>query len=370
MKFKNSAAQTSARMLVADRIFLEACVELAVQGQMTCAPNPPVGCIIYRDGKVLGRGFHQRAGSGHAEVNALEDANTAVSGATVFVSLEPCSFVGRTPACAQTLIDAGVARVVVAAVDPNPQVAGSGIRMLRDAGIAVEVLELDSAKQCIQGFAKRITQQRPWVRIKTATSLDGSVALANGASQWITGAAARADVQYWRARSDAIVTGVGTVIADDPKLTVRDPSYVHATPPLRVVLDSQGRIPSDAQILQGPVPTLLVHQRDSTVSELAAADHIQQLHLADGPEDLDGLLGELSQRGCNEVLIEAGPAVVGSFLKAGLWDEWIAYVAPKLLGADSQSVTNLLVTHIPDAQQARLVQTVEIGDDLRLTLRP
>jgi diaminohydroxyphosphoribosylaminopyrimidine deaminase/5-amino-6-(5-phosphoribosylamino)uracil reductase len=242
--------------------------------------------------------------------------------------------------------------------------------MLRDAGIAVEVLELDSAKQCIQGFAKRITQQRPWVRIKTATSLDGSVALANGASHWITGAAARADVQYWRARSDAIVTGVGTVIADDPKLTVRDPSYVHATPPLRVVLDSHGRIPSDAQILQGPVATLLVHQRDSAGSELAAADHIQQLHLADGPEDLDGLLVELSQRGCNEVLIEAGPAVVGSFLKAGLWDEWIAYVAPKLLGADSQSVTNLLVTHIPDAQQARLVQTVEIGDDLRLTLRP
>ena len=356
-------------MLASDRIFLQACVELAATGQMTCAPNPPVGCIIWRDGQVLGRGFHARAGSGHAEVNALSDAATEVRGATVFVSLEPCSFVGRTPACAQTLIDAGVARVVVAAVDPNPQVAGQGIRMLRDAGITVDVVELASAKECIQGFAKRITQQRPWVRIKTAASLDGSVALANGASQWITGSAARADVQYWRARSDAIITGVGSVIADDPRLTVRDPDYAHATAPLRVVLDSHARIPSGAQILQGPAATLLVHQHGSGSSELAVGDHVQRVHLADGPQDLDGLLVELGQRGCNEVLVEAGPAVVGSFLKSGLWDEWIAYVAPKILGSDSQSMADLVVSHLPDAHQARLVQSVQIGDDLRLTLR-
>jgi len=357
-------------MLASDPIFLQACVELAAQGQMTCAPNPPVGCIIWRDGQVLGRGFHARAGSGHAEVNALSDAATEVRGATVFVSLEPCSFVGRTPACAQTLIDAGVARVVVAAVDPNPQVAGQGIRMLRDAGVTVDIVELASARECIQGFAKRITQQRPWVRIKTAASLDGSVALANGASQWITGGAARADVQYWRARSDAIITGVGSVLADDPRLTVRDPNYAHAAVPLRVVLDSRGRTPIGAQILQGPAATLLVHQRGSGSPELAAGDNVQQLHLPDGPQDLDGLLVELGQRGCNEVLIEAGPAVVGSFLQSGLWDEWIAYVAPKVLGSDSQSMADLVVSNLSDAHQARLVQSVQIGDDLRLTLRP
>ncbi len=356
-------------MFASDRIFLEACVELAAQGQMTCAPNPPVGCIIWRDGKVLGRGFHQRAGAGHAEVNALRSVEGGARNATVFVSLEPCSFVGRTPACARTLIDAGVARVVVAAVDPNPKVAGSGIRLLREAGIAVDVLELDSAKEQIQGFTQRIMRQRPWVRIKTATSLDGSVALANGKSQWVTGSAARADVQYWRARSDAIVTGVGSVIADDPLLTVRDPAFAHALAPLRVVLDSYGRTPSGAQILQGNAPTLLIHQQGYGDSELASGAHIQQLHLPDGPRDVLGVLTELAQQGCNEVLIEAGPAVVGSFFAAGLWDEWIAYVAPKLLGADSRSVADVLVTHLPDAPQARLVQTAQIGDDLRLTLR-
>ena len=256
------------------------------------------------------------------------------------------------------------------AVDPNPQVAGQGIRMLRDAGITVDIVELASARECIQGFAKRITQQRPWVRIKTAASLDGSVALANGASQWITGSAARADVQYWRARSDAIITGVGSVLADDPRLTVRDPNYAHAAVPMRVVLDSRGRTPIGAQILQGPAATLLVHQRGSGSPELAAGDNVQQLHLPDGPQDLDGLLVELGQRGCNEVLIEAGPAVVGSFLQSGLWDEWIAYVAPKVLGSDSQSMADLVVSNLSDAHQARLVQSVQIGDDLRLTLRP
>ena len=356
-------------MFVSDRIFLEACVELAAQGQMTCAPNPPVGCIIWRDGNVLGRGFHQRAGSGHAEVNALRNIEDGAHNATVFVSLEPCSFVGRTPACAQTLIDAGVARVVVAAVDPNPNVAGSGIRMLREAGIAVDVLELASAKELIQGFTRRISQQRPWVRIKTATSLDGSVALANGASQWITGSAARADVQYWRARSDAIVTGVGSVIADNPALTVRDPAYAHAQAPLRVILDSYGRTPSNAQVLQGQAATLLVHQQGYGDVGLAHSAHVKQVHLTDGPRDLHGVLAELAEQGCNEVLIEAGPTVVGSIVKAGLWDEWIAYVAPKILGTDSQSVADLIVTHLPDAHQARLVDTVQIGDDLRLTLR-
>ena len=357
-------------MSAADRVFLQACVELAARGRATCAPNPPVGCIIWRDGKVLGRGFHKQAGSGHAEVNALQQAGSDVRGATVFVSLEPCSFVGRTPACAQTLIDAGVARVVVAAVDPNPQVSGQGIAMLEAAGVEVEVVELASAKACIQGFVSRITRGRPFVRLKTATSLDGAVALSNGDSQWITGDAARSDVQYWRAHSDAIVTGIGSVLADDCQLTVRDSAFKHAHAPLRVVLDSRGRTPPDAKVLDEQAPTLLVHKVGHVDLSLPKAGHVQQLALAHGPNDLSSVLSDLAERGCNDVLVEAGPKVIGSFVRAGLWDEWIAYIAPKLLGADSHPATDLALARLPDAPQARLVETTQIGDDLRLTLRP
>lgn len=357
-------------MGAADRVFLQACVELAELGRTTCAPNPPVGCIIWRDGRVLGRGFHKLAGAGHAEVNALEQAGADVRGASVYVSLEPCSFVGRTPACAQTLIDAGVARVVVAAVDPNPQVSGRGINMLRQAGIVVDVLELQSAERCIQGFASRITRGRPFVRLKTAASVDGAVALSNGASQWITGAGARSDVQYWRARSDAIITGVGTVIDDDCKLTVRDPLYSEAHPPLRVVLDSRGRTPKNAKVLDEQAPTLLVHQAGNPGVKLLVDSSVQQTYLPTGPEDLTAVLATLAERGCNEVLVEAGPGVTGSFVRAGLWDEWVAYIAPKLLGAESQSVTDLAFSQLSEAPRARLVETVQIGDDLRLTLRP
>ena len=357
-------------MSAADRVFLQACVELAAQGRATCAPNPPVGCIIWRDGKVLGRGFHKQVGSGHAEVNALQQAGSDVRGATVFVSLEPCSFVGRTPACAQTLIDAGVARVVVAAVDPNPQVSGQGIAMLEAAGVEVEVVELASAKACIQGFVSRITRGRPFVRLKTATSLDGAVALSNGDSQWITGDAARSDVQYWRAHSDAIVTGIGSVLADDCQLTVRDSAFKHAHAPLRVVLDSRGRTPPDAKVLDEQAPTLLVHKVGHVDLSLPKAGHVQQLALAHGPNDLSSVLSDLAERGCNDVLVEAGPKVIGSFVRAGLWDEWIAYIAPKLLGADSYPATDLALDRLPDAPQARLVETTQIGDDLRLTLRP
>ncbi len=297
-------------MSAADRVFLQACVELAAQGRATCAPNPPVGCIIWRDGKVLGRGFHKQAGFGHAEVNALQQAGSDVRGATVFVSLEPCSFVGRTPACAQTLIDAGVARVVVAAVDPNPQVSGQGIAMLEAAGVEVEVVELASAKACIQGFVSRITRGRPFVRLKTATSLDGAVALSNGDSQWITGDAARSDVQYWRAHSDAIVTGIGSVLADDCQLTVRDSAFKHAHAPLRVVLDSRGRTPLDAKVLDEQAPTLLVHKVGHVDLSLPKAGHVQQLALAHGPNDLSSVLSDLAERGCNDVLVEAGPKVL------------------------------------------------------------
>ncbi|MEC7990229.1 MAG: bifunctional diaminohydroxyphosphoribosylaminopyrimidine deaminase/5-amino-6-(5-phosphoribosylamino)uracil reductase RibD, partial [Pseudomonadota bacterium] len=248
--------------------------------------------------------------------------------------------------------------------------SGQGIAMLEAAGVEVEVVELASAKACIQGFVSRITRGRPFVRLKTATSLDGAVALSNGDSQWITGDAARLDVQYWRAHSDAIVTGIGSVLADDCQLTVRDSAFKHAHAPLRVVLDSRGRTPLDAKVLDEQAPTLLVHKVGHVDLSLPKAGHVQQLALAHGPNDLSSVLRDLAERGCNDVLVEAGPKVIGSFLRAGLWDEWIAYIAPKLLGADSHLVTDLALARLPDAPQARLVETTQIGDDLRLTLRP
>ena len=208
------------------------------------------------------------------------------------------------------------------------------------------------------------------MRLKTATSLDGAVALSNGDSQWITGDAARSDVQYWRAHSDAIVTGIGSVLADDCQLTVRDPAFKHAHAPLRVVLDSRGRTPPDAKVLDEQAPTLLVHKVGHVDLSLPKDGHVQQLALAHGPNDLSSVLSDLAERGCNDVLVEAGPKVIGSFVRAGLWDEWIAYIAPKLLGADSHPATDLALARLPDAPQARLVETTQIGDDLRLTLRP
>ena len=248
-------------------LLLKHAIDLAEGGRFTCAPNPTVGCVIVRDGRILGRGWHKKAGEGHAEVEAIRDAGGDVRGATVYVSLEPCAFEGRTPACASTLVEAGVKRVVMAALDPHPKVSGHGIEILQSAGIETEVHELPEALEAIKGFRSLQERGRPWVRIKTASSLDGASALANGESKWITGSAAREDVQYWRARSDAIVTGVGTIKADDPALTVR--SFA-AKAPLRVVLDSQLSTPNDAQVMQDGGATLVVYcegQHAQAVSE-------------------------------------------------------------------------------------------------------
>mgnify|MGYP001161376173 CR=1 FL=1 len=356
-------------MRTSDLLFVQATVDLAENGRFTCAPNPTVGCIITLNGQVVGRGYHQYAGQGHAEVNAIVDAGGDVKGATVYVSLEPCSFFGQTPACAQTLLEAGVARVVIGALDPNPRVAGKGIAMLEAGNIKVELLDSAEARACIAGFAKRITTNRPLVRLKTASSIDGAIALANGESQWITGPSARTDVQYWRARSDAVITGIGTVLADDPQLNVRDARYAHCYQPLRVVLDSTARTPLSSKLLCDGQPTLLIHNDDAEVSGKDQND-ASRLYLKGGPSDLAALLDELGNRGCNEVLVEAGPSVVGSFLQANLWDEWICYLAPKALGRNARHLADFNIEKLADSIDAEVIDQARIGDDVRLTLRP
>lgn len=353
---------------------MKAALELAALGRNSCAPNPPVGCLIVRDGQVIGRGHHSKAGEAHAEVNAIADAGGDVAGATVYVSLEPCAFVGRTPACARTLIDAGVARVVVGAVDPHPQVAGKGAEMLRQAGIEVLMLERPEARAMIAGFASRITRKRPWVVLKSASSLDGAVALASGESQWITGPQAREQVQALRARCDAVITGAGTVVADDPQLNVRDPALLQydVQQPLRVVLDPKLRVPSDRQILSAG--TLVVHAQgpDAHYQDIPVGQ-VEYLALESDPIDLSVLLEVLAERGCNNVLVEAGPGLLGSFLKpdkAPLWDEWVCFIAPKALGSASQSLAEFALGTLAQAQAAKIVEHRTVGEDLCLRLVP
>ncbi len=357
-------------MTPSDGVFLAATIELAEQGRLTCAPNPTVGCIIVRRGQIIGRGYHVRAGQGHAEVRAIADAGGDVSGATVYVSLEPCAFVGRTPACAQTLIDAQVSRVVIAAMDPHPQVSGAGIKMMRKAGIEVNLLTQPAALELIAGYTRRVTEQRPWVRIKTASSLDGATALASGESQWITGPLARQDVQYWRARSDAIITGVQTVKVDDPQLNVREEAYLHCRQPLRVVLDTDLSIPSAARVLNDGAATLVVHKVGVDVPQhLHNAAAVSLLPLAQGPADLTAVLTHLAQLGCNEVLVEAGAKVCGSFAAQSLWDEWICYLAPKWLGTQALPLADFNVAQLAEAPTGKMIDMLKIGEDLRVRLQ-
>ena len=350
----------------ADQLLLGEAIRLAERGRFTCAPNPTVGCIIVRDGEILGRGYHAVPGEGHAEVQALADAGGEVAGSTVYVSLEPCSVVAKTPACAATLIEAQVSRVVAGCEDPNPRVAGSGFALLREAGIEVENAEREDARRVIRGFQKRITQGLPWVRVKSASSLDGGTALASGESKWITGPDARNDVQYWRARSDAIVTGVGTVIADDPELTVR--RYTQVKQPVRVVLDASLSIPADARILCDGGETLVIHEAGDGANVPANQATVE--YLRHDTRDIEGILKLLAERGCNEVLVEAGASVTGAFLASDHWDEWVQYVAPKFLGANTRPVADHAYETLADVAACELDSVMQIGEDVRLILHP
>ncbi|MDP3584801.1 MAG: bifunctional diaminohydroxyphosphoribosylaminopyrimidine deaminase/5-amino-6-(5-phosphoribosylamino)uracil reductase RibD [Thiobacillus sp.] len=344
-------------------------LQLAARGLFTTSPNPRVGCVIVKDGQVIGEGWHQRAGTPHAEIHALGQAGDAARGATVYVTLEPCSHHGRTPPCAEALVNAGVARVVAAMRDPNPLVAGGGIDMLTLAGIHAEVGLMEAEAHALNpGFISRMTRQRPWVRLKTAATLDGKTALANGASQWITGEAARADVQQLRARACAILTGSGTVLADNPRMTVRELDI--GRQPLRVIVDSGLRTPAAAAILPALVACHHAPPTARAALEQTGADVIE-LPGIDGRVDLAALLTLLAQRGVNELHVEAGAALNGALLAAGLVDEWVAYVAPMAVGDDARGLFAMpALTTLADAARFRLADVRQIGGDLRLMLLP
>jgi diaminohydroxyphosphoribosylaminopyrimidine deaminase/5-amino-6-(5-phosphoribosylamino)uracil reductase len=355
----------------ADHAHMARALCLAERGLLTTAPNPRVGCVIVNDGVTVGEGWHERAGEPHAEVYALCAAGDKARGATAYVTLEPCSHHGRTPPCANALIDAGVARVVAAMTDPNPQVAGQGIQLLTLAGIRAEVGLMETeARELNIGFVSRMTRHRPWLRLKTAASLDGRTALANGVAQWITGTAARSDVQRWRARACVILTGVGTVRADDPQMNVRELDT--SRQPLRVVVDSQLNTPPGARIL-GP-GTLVVGVADDPARRAlleARGAEVACLPSSTGRVDLPLLLAELARRGCNEVHAEAGATLNGALLRAGLVDEWLAYLAPMAMGNPARGLFDVPeLTDMAHCPRFKTHDLRQLGADIRLTLRP
>jgi diaminohydroxyphosphoribosylaminopyrimidine deaminase/5-amino-6-(5-phosphoribosylamino)uracil reductase len=376
-------------------------LRLAERGLATTAPNPRVGCVIAREGECVGEGWHRHAGGPHAEVLALRAAGETARGATAYVTLEPCGLHGRTPPCVDALVAAGVARVVIASEDAS-QREGGAITRLRAAGVTVETgLLRDAARELNRGFFSRIERGRPWLRVKLAMSLDGRTALAGGASKWITGEPARADVQRWRARSSAILTGIGTVLADDPRLTLRagdalpsssdapsggrDPSRTVTAPsdpaapqaagtvaPLRVVLDRTLRTPAGAHVLDGAAPTLVLHARGASPADgrFGAADRAAVAGGAGGL-DLADVLRVLAARGMNEVQVEAGPTLSGAWFAAGLVDELLLYVAPVLLGDAARPLLALpVLAEMARRWSLRTIDRRDVGADLRLLLRP
>lgn len=371
-----------------DHALMARALRLAERGLFTTQPNPRVGCVITQGGEIAGEGWHQRAGEPHAEVFALRAAGARARGATAYVTLEPCSHTGRTPPCADALIASGIARLVFASEDPNPKVAGAGIERMREAGIAVECgLMRDAARELNCGFFSRFERGRPWVRVKLAMSLDGRTALANGESKWITGEAARADVQGWRARSSAILAGAGTVRADDPRLTVRLPGFEPLSrreeagegrsfvPPLRVVLDARlDALALHANLLDGSAPTLVLHAPGARVRD----DRHARVELTEVPLavhgrrlDLAAALRLLATRGVNELQVEAGPTLCGALLDADLVDELLLYVAPTLLGDSARPLLALSpLQSMADRRDWRVVDRRMLGQDQRLLLRP
>ena len=354
-----------------DHRHMASAMRLAENGLFTTTPNPRVGCVIVNDGVVVGEGWHEKAGSPHAEVHALRVAGERSNGATAYVTLEPCSHHGRTPPCANALIDAGVARVVAAMHDPNPQVAGQGLELLTLAGINVQTGLLEAeARELNIGFISRMTRGRPWVRLKTASSLDGKTALLNGESKWITGPEARADVQRWRARACVILTGSGTVLADDPQMNVRDIETPRQ--PLKVIVDSHLNTPPSAKILHGSafIACAEADYLRRTALEAAGAQ-VQEIPDAQGRVDLAALLQEFGRQGINEVHVEAGATLNGALLAAGLVDEWIAYIAPVAMGHAARGLFNAPeLTDMAQRHQFNLLDMVQVGADFRLRLRP
>ncbi len=381
------AGNTNDPELIDWAVYMEMALELADR-VMTATPNPRVGCVIENEGRVIGRGWHKATGQAHAEIMALADAGDEARGSTAYVTLEPCSHQGRTGPCSQALLAAGVARVCIAGLDPNPSVSGEGVALLERGGVSVYHLR-DYENRAValnRGYFKRRLEGLPLVRLKLAMSLDGRTALADGKSKWITGPQARAQVQELRARSSAILTGINTVLEDDPELNVRvaelalsaaqleSNAYGFENRPLRVILDSQRRTPGTARVLRGPGSVKIY-----CLAGESGFDPAQNVELVPVPQgkggkgvDLPIVLKSLAQDfECNEVLVEAGPELSGSFIASGLVDELIVFMAPKLLGSDAKPLLSLGgLQELSQAQRFAITQVARVGSDLRIDLRP
>jgi len=354
-----------------DHLFMARALRLAERGLFTTTPNPRVGCVIVRGEQVVGEGFHQRAGEPHAEVLALRSAGEHARGASAYVSLEPCSHHGRTPPCAEALIAAGVSRVVSAIQDPNPMVSGQGIARLRAAGIQAQCGLLEArARELNIGFIARMERGRPWLRLKTAASLDGRTALANGQSQWITGPAARRDGHRWRAQSCAVMVGIGTLLADNPRLTVREVETTRQ--PLRIVVDRHLRIPLEARVLEDRNALVITaverHEKLHQLDDLGVP--VVRLSDAQGKVDLVALMRELARRELNDVLAESGNRLHGALLRAGVVDELVLYFAPHLLGDAARGMFDLgELTALDHRMALTLTDVRRIGPDMRMIAR-
>lgn len=358
-----------------DEELMRRALQLASRGRYSVSPNPAVGCVIADQNTILGEGFHVRAGDAHAEVNALHAAGSAANGATAYVTLEPCCTHGRTPPCVDALIGAKLRRVVFAMQDPNPEVQGQGAQRLRDAGVLVEQGLLESAAEALNpGYVMRMRHRRPRVTLKIAASLDGATAMRSGESQWITGKPARRDVQRLRAASCAVMTGIDTVLADDPSLNVRDADCAtHGRQPRRVVLDSALRMPFDARMLSLPGETLIMtaaNRVESKLDDLATVIRVAQ-SATQGRLDLEQVVAVLAEHGVNELLVEAGQTLSGSLLTAQLVDRIVLYMAPRLLGSETQDLIATPNWLTLAAGQALAIEDLRrVGDDIRIIASP
>ncbi|MHC8303229.1 bifunctional diaminohydroxyphosphoribosylaminopyrimidine deaminase/5-amino-6-(5-phosphoribosylamino)uracil reductase RibD [Pseudomonas sp. ZS1P83] len=368
----------SVELAILDAHYMARALELARKGHYTTHPNPRVGCVIVRDGQIVGEGWHVRTGEPHAEVHALRAAGDKARGATAYVTLEPCSHHGRTPPCADALVHAGVARVVAAMQDPNPSVAGRGMQRLAQAGIATECGVLEGeARKLNEGFLKRMEHGLPFVRVKLAMSLDGRTAMASGESQWITGPAARSAVQRLRAQASVVLTGADTVLADNARLTVRadelglDPeqtALAMSRLPLRVLIDGRLRVPLDAPFFKaGPA---LVATCMAIEEQYANGPECLIVAGEDGLVDLRKLMVELAARGVNEVLVEAGPRLAGAFAQQGLVDEFQIFIAGKFLGSSARPLLDWPLAQMKDAPELKITEIRAVGDDWRIIAIP
>jgi diaminohydroxyphosphoribosylaminopyrimidine deaminase/5-amino-6-(5-phosphoribosylamino)uracil reductase len=349
-------------------------IRLARRGVYTSHPNPRVGCVLVKNGTVIGRGWHRRTGEAHAEINALADCKHEVRGAIAYITLEPCAHQGKTPPCVDALVTAGIGEIIAAGEDPDPRVAGKGFRQLANAGIEVRTgLLQESARKLNEGFFSRIARGRPFVRLKVAASLDGRTAMASGESQWISGPEARADVQRLRAASGAVLCGVATVLADDPLLTVRDQQIDNdGRQPLRVVLDSHLRTPPDAKMLRQAGETLLFCTDDANRQALVAAGaEVDVVAASNGRVDARSALSKLGVRRINDVLVEAGPTLAGILLMAGLVDELVIYQAPNIIGSEGRGMfTTPEWSTLNQRLALQIIDSRQVGSDVRITARP